>query len=376
MNTAQRLLIVDDTPANILILKDILEDEYAISAATNGTDALELAFSSPKPDLILLDIVMEDVNGYEVCRRLKANPDTKNIPVLFVTTLSDVQDETRGLELGAADYITKPFSPPIIKARIKNHLNLKNYQDNLEQLVEDRTKEISLTQSVTIHSMACLAEMRDNELGGHIRRTQLFVKLMAEQLTDHKHYKDYLNRFPIDLLYESTPLHDIGKIGIPDHILLKPGRLTPEEFTIMQRHTTYGRDTLLRAESLMKSSNSFLSVAREIAHTHHEHWDGSGYPQKISGKDIPVSGRLMAIADVYDALISKRVYKDPIAHQAALNILKQASGKQFDPQLIEVFMSIESEIRAIAMMHTDFEEERQCLMNNHMCGTDNRKLDS
>ncbi len=372
--TRQRLLIVDDTPANILILKDILEDDYAISAATNGTDALRLAAKAPKPDLILLDIIMGDINGYEVCRQLKADPETTNIPILFVTTLSDIQAETKGLKLGAVDYITKPFSPPIIKARISNHLKLKHYQDNLEQLVDERTQEISLTQSVTIFSMACLAEMRDNELGGHIRRTQLYVKLLAEQLRDHPLYKPYLSDIPVDILHASAPLHDIGKIGIPDHILLKPGRLTDEEFAIMKLHTVYGKETLQRAESMLNSHNSFLRLAREIAHSHHEWWNGKGYPQGISGSAIPVAGRLMALADVYDALISKRVYKDPISHSDALGIVREGAGKQFDPEITAAFMDLEEEIRTIAITHADFEEERQCLLDETMCGFDQRKV--
>jgi len=373
MTSAMRILIVDDTTANILILREILKDEFAISAATNGREALELATAEPQPDIILLDIIMSGMDGYEVCRRLKADPRTASIPVLFVTTLSDTEDEARGLELGAVDYITKPFSPPIIKARIRNHLNLKGYQDNLEHLVEERTEEIALTQSVTIFSMACLAEMRDNELVGHIKRTQLYVRLLAEQLAGMAEYAAYFKEVPVDMLCASIPLHDIGKIGIPDHILLKPGRLTDDEFVIMKLHTIYGRDSLQRAERMLNTSNSFLRVAREIAHTHHEWWNGNGYPQGLSGTDIPLAGRLMAVADVYDALISKRVYKEPISHHESLSIVAESSGKQFDPQIIDIFLRIEKDIRAAAIMHADFEEERQCLMNNIMCGTDSRR---
>ncbi|MFV0349167.1 MAG: two-component system response regulator [Halodesulfovibrio sp.] len=373
MTSTMRILIVDDTPANIHILREILKDEFAISAATSGRDALELAIADPQPDIILLDIIMSGMDGYEVCRKLKENARTASIPVLFVTTLSDTEDEARGLELGAVDYIAKPFSPPIIKARIRNHLSLKEYQDNLEQLVEERTEEIALTQSVTIFSMACLAEMRDNELVGHIKRTQLYVRLLAEQLERMPEYSAYFREVPVDLLCASIPLHDIGKIGIPDHILLKPGRLTDDEFTIMRLHTVYGRDSLQRAESMLNTSNSFLRVAREIAHTHHEWWNGNGYPQGLSGKNIPLAGRLMAVADVYDALISKRIYKEPISHQESIEIVAEGSGTQFDPQIVEVFLRIEKDIRAAAIMHADFEEERQCLMNNIMCGTDSRR---
>lgn len=369
----KRLLIVDDTPANILILKDILEDECHITAATNGTDALALAAANPQPDLILLDIIMGDISGYEVCKRLKQDENTRNIPVLFVTTLSDIQAEFKGLELGAVDYITKPFSPPIIKARIQNHLNLKHYQDNLEHLVMERTREITLTQSVTIYSMACLAEMRDNELGGHIRRTQLYVRLMAEHLQHHPDFKDYFEEVSIPLLYTSIPLHDIGKIGIPDHILLKNGPLTSEEFAIMKMHTVYGEETLHRAEAMLNTPNSFLRVARETAHSHHERWDGKGYPRGLAGKDIPVAGRLMAVADVYDALISKRVYKEPISHEESIEIVAEGSGTQFDPVVVEQFLTLERNMRSIALMHADFEEERQCLANCLMCGTDSRR---
>ncbi len=360
----ERILIVDDTPTELHILRDMLQDDYAISVATTGTEALLLAEALPRPDIILLDIVMEGISGYEVCSQLKKNERTADIPVLFLTTLTASKDEAKGLELGAADYITKPLTPPIIKARIRHHLKLRHHQEHLEHLVEERTREIELTQSITIFSMACLAEMRDNELGGHIRRTQLFVKMLAEHIQGFPDYREYFARTPIDMLFLSTPLHDIGKIGIPDHILLKPGTLTQEEFAIMRLHTVYGHDTLQRAEAMLPSGTSFLRVAREIAHSHHEWWDGTGYPNGLSGHDIPVSGRIMAVADVYDALISKRVYKDPIAHHQAVDIICHEAGTHFDPAIVNAFYKLERDFRAVALLHADFEEERQCLLES------------
>ena len=264
--------------------------------------------------------MMPNMDGYEVCRRLKENEATGDIPVIFVTAKSDVEDETKGFDVGGVDYITKPISPPIVLSRVRTHLELKrarqflkNQNEILDQKVKERTRELTLTQDVTILSLASLAETRDNETGGHIRRTQNYVRLLAEELITHPKFVGVLDDNTVNLLYKSAPLHDIGKVGVPDRILLKPGKLTDDEFEEMRKHTTLGRDAILNAEKGFGENieSSFLSYAREIAYTHHEKWDGSGYPTGISGENIPVSGRLMALADVYDALISKRVYKPP-----------------------------------------------------------------
>lgn len=356
----QKVLIVDDTPENIQVLMETLKDEYRIVAAINGEKALQLANADPMPDIILLDIMMPGMDGYEVCKRLKADEKTVAIPVIFVTAMTQEENEQKGLDLGAADYITKPFQPGLVKARVRNHLELKRHRDHLEALVLERTRELQMTQEVTIESMGALAEYRDPETGGHIKRTQNYVRLLAEHLKNHPKFKAVLDDETADLLYKSAPLHDIGKVGIPDIILLKPGRLTDEEFEEMKKHTLMGRNAI-RASSKRLGDNSFLRIAVEIAYTHQEKYDGSGYPQGLKKEEIPVSGRLMAIADVYDALISKRVYKPPFSHSKAVSIIKEGKGRHFDPDMVDAFLEIQEAFRKVALDFADFEEEREAL---------------
>lgn len=356
------ILIVDDTPENIAILNLFLGERYRLKAAITGEKALDLARSNEAPDLILLDIMMPGMDGYEVCRLLKCDPKTIDIPVIFLTAKSEVQDEQRGLELGAVDYITKPLSPPIVLARIRTHLYLKSVRDFLRDKneflaaeVSRRTRDICTIQDVTMAAMGSLAETRDNETGNHIRRTQHYVRELSEKARDLPSFKDFFGDGRIELFYKSAPLHDIGKVGIPDNILLKPGRLTPEEFEIMKTHTTLGRDTILAAEKQLDSPDSFLRIAREVAWTHHEKWDGTGYPQGLSGDGIPVSGRIMGLADVYDALISKRVYKPAFSHDEAVDIILAGSGSQFDPLLVGVFKTVVGRFKEIAQEFKDGE---------------------
>ncbi|GAB6038714.1 two-component system response regulator [Fundidesulfovibrio butyratiphilus] len=360
MKNKKRVLVVDDTPDNIWILREILAPEFTVLAASNGFEALKVAAANPKPDCILLDVLMPGMDGYEVCRRLKAQRETRSIPVLFVTTLDDEDDETRGLELGAVDFITKPVRPPVVRVRVRNHLQLKEYQDSLEREIQFRTQEIVRTQDVAIMSLAALAESRDNELGGHFLRTQRVARRLAKDLSVMPDYIDFFRHVSIDVLYKSIPLHDVGKVAIPDHILLKPGPLTAEEFEVMKGHTTLGAEILQRADDQL-GHDSFLRVARDIAHTHHEKWDGTGYPQKLPGPDIPISGRIMAVVDVYDALISKRVYKAPLPHRQAVEIIAKGSGGHFDPQIVDVFLKHENAVRIISLAHADCDEERRAL---------------
>lgn len=362
MQQQSTILIVDDTPANIDVLAATLQNDYRIIVATRGKKALQLAASTDPPDLILLDIMMPEMDGYETCQRLKANAQTRRIPVIFVTALSDEDDEARGLALGGVDYITKPFSPSLVQARVKNHIALKRHRDQLEELVQERTRELMLTRDVTIEAMGTLAEYRDPETGGHIKRTQGYVRLLAEHLRDHPRFADYLDDDTIDLLHKSAPLHDIGKVAIADQILLKPGALTAEEFEDMKQHTILGRDAIIAAESRL-GENSFLSIAREIAEFHQEKWDGSGYPHGLAGDDIPIAGRLMALADVYDALISKRVYKPPFPHSKAVELILEGRGTHFDPDVADAFEKLQAKFREIALIHIDHEEERQALMS-------------
>jgi putative two-component system response regulator len=355
------ILIVDDTPDNVAQLSSLLRRTYRTKVATDGERAVLIA-SQDQPDLILLDIVMPGMDGYEVCRRLKEEPRTVDIPVIFLTAKSEIEDEKKGLDLGAVDYITKPISPPIVISRVRTHIQLKKVRDFLkdkseflEKEVARRTHEIGIIQDVTMAAMGSLAETRDNETGNHIRRTQHYVRALAVALKDLRRFKEFLTTETIELLYKSAPLHDIGKVGIPDNILLKPGKLTPDEFAIMKTHAAIGRDAITAAEKLIDSPNSFLGLAREIAWSHHERWDGTGYPRGLSGEDIPISGRIMAVADVFDALISKRVYKHAVAHEEAVSMIQKGAGSQFDPEIVDTFVEIISDLRQVANRFIDEE---------------------
>ncbi|MDQ7246112.1 response regulator [Dongia sedimenti] len=354
------ILAVDDTPVNLSLITGLLKSHYRVKVANSGEKALRIVHSDLPPDLVLLDVMMPDLDGIEVCKRLKSDPRTRHIPVIFLTAMSKSEDERVGLEAGAVDYITKPISPPILLARVKTHLQLKAGQDflkdknaYLESEVYRRTREVQAIQDVTILTMASLAETRDNETGNHIRRTQHYVKALAVKLRDHPRFAGYFTDHVIDLLFKSAPLHDIGKVGIPDKILLKPGKLTPEEFEVMKTHTTLGRDAIEQAERQLGTPVEFLKVAKEIAYSHQEKWDGSGYPEGLAGDAIPVSARLMAVADVYDALISRRVYKPAFTHERAVELIGEGRGKHFDPDVADAFMEIREEFRAIAIRFGD-----------------------
>ncbi len=365
-STKPVVLIVDDTPENLTIMNGLLKDAYRTKVANSGERALKLAAAEPKPDLVLLDIMMPGMDGYEVCRRLKADAATHEIPVIFLTAKTQVEDESRGFEVGCVDYITKPISPPIVLARVRTHLALKAAADFLRDKneylaaeVARRTKQISIVQDVTIMAMASLAETRDQETGNHIRRTQHYVRLLALELRKQPKFAAVLDDATIELLFKSAPLHDIGKVGIPDAILLKPGKLTPEEFEVMKTHTTFGRDAIIAAEALLDEPVSFLEYAREIAYSHQEKWDGTGYPQGLAGERIPLSARLMAVADFYDALISRRVYKPTFPHDKAVEIIREGRGKHFDPDVVDGFLAIQEACRAIAARYADREAETQ-----------------
>jgi len=358
------ILIVDDTPDNIMLLSRLLKDRYNTKVANNGSLALQIAQATPGLELILLDVMMPGLDGYETCRQLKANPVTADIPVIFLTAKSQVEDEAMGLALGAVDYIAKPVSPPILFARVATQLTLldarrqlKEHNDNLEKLVQDRTAQLALMQEAIIMAMASLADRRDNAVvqagDNHIRRTQHYVRALAQHLQGHPRFAAELSDENIDLLYRSAPLHDIGKVGIPDRILQKPGLLDREEFEVMKLHAVYGRDTIMLVEKHIGGTNGFLMFAREIAHSHQEKWDGSGYPERLAGEQIPLPARLMAVADVYDALISRRVYKPAFTHQQALDVMRKGRGTHFDPDVLDAFFEIEDRFAAIAATYRD-----------------------
>ncbi|MBK7676373.1 two-component system response regulator [Accumulibacter sp.] len=365
-NDKATVLVVDDTPDNLSLMSALLKNSYKVKVANHGDKALRIATSATPPELILLDVMMPDIDGYEVCRRLKANPRTRDIPVIFLTARSEVEDEQKGLALGAVDYITKPISPPILMARVATQLSLKasadflrSQNDFLETEVARRTSELEAIQDVTILAMASLAETRDSETGKHLLRTQRYVKALAEKLRLHPRFSNFLTDLNIKVLFKSAPLHDIGKVGIPDRILLKPGRFEPQELEIMKNHTLLGRDAIQLAEDWLGKPVEFLTIAKEIALCHQERWDGSGYPGALAGDTIPASARLMAVADVYDALISRRVYKDRMTHEQATQIIVDGRGSHFDPDVVDAFVEIADEFQSIAQRYPDSDDDLQ-----------------
>jgi len=368
MNSNERkatLLVVDDVPENLLLMSELLRPHYHLRVASGGEKALQIARRSP-PDLVLLDVMMPDMDGYEVCRRLKEDPRTVDTPILFLTAKDQAEDESHGLELGATDYLGKPFEPTVLLARVRSQLRLKAAADQLrarnaelDREVEQRTHELQAVHDVTILALASLAETRDNETGNHLRRTQNYVRTLALKLREQPRFAAQLDDQAIELLYKSAPLHDIGKVGIPDHILLKPGRFEPHEFEVMKQHPRMGHQALLKAEEMLGAPVPFLRIAKEIALCHHEKWDGSGYPQGLHGEAIPLSARLMAIADVYDAVISRRVYKPEMPHEKAVAIIREGCGSHFDPAVVEAFLSLEEEFQDIARRYADTDESLQ-----------------
>lgn len=310
LSDTKTLLLVDDEPANLQVLRNIFGDDYRLLFAKDGDRALELAHNE-SPDLILLDVMMPGKSGHAVCAALKADPTTRKIPVIFVTALADAENEARGFELGAVDYVTKPISAPVVRARVKNHLSLVR----VDELVESRL--------AVVQRLGRAAEYKDNETGLHVIRMSYFSRLIALEAG--------MSNAWADTLLNAAPMHDIGKIGIPDAVLQKPGKLNPEEWAVMQKHAEIG------AEIIGEDGSDLLQMAREVALHHHEKWDGSGYPKGLKGKDIPLSARIVALADVFDALTSERPYKKAWSIEQATDLLKEQSGQHFDPELVEAF---------------------------------------
>mgnify|MGYP002641671711 CR=1 FL=1 len=355
MTSQPSILIVDDEPVNLSVLTQILSANYKVRAANSGVLALQAAVLKPRPDLILLDVMMPEMDGYSVLSSLKSDPLTRDIPDIFVTALDDVTDEETGFNLGAVDYITKPIRPAILLARVNAHVELKQTRDLLnhkneflEEEVARRMEENYIIQNVSIRALAHLAETRDPETGDHILRTQSYVKILATRLQRSSRFKDTITDHYIDLLAKSAPLHDIGKVGIPDNILLKPGKLTADEWAIMKTHAEIGARAIEHAEKDVAQPVEFLILAKEIAHWHHERWDGKGYPDGLAGEGIPVSARLMTVADVFDALISRRIYKEPIPFEEARNIITAGRNTQFDPDITDAFNSCFEEFTGVA----------------------------
>ena len=369
MNTLKEctILVVDDTRINVDILVNILGDDYEVSVAMDGQEALD-TIENARPDLILLDIMMPIMDGYTVIEKLKENAITEDIPVIFISALSDISNKTMGFKLGAVDYIVKPFNIEEVRARVKTHLMLslaqkalQNQNEILEIKVEERTRELMLTQQAAIMSFASLAEYRDLETGGHIKRIKEYVQIIAKELMNNPKYQNMINNKYIDFLVQSSPLHDIGKVGVPDAILKKSGKLDTDEFEIMKKHTTYGKNAIETVEKDL-GELAFLHLAKEMAYTHHERWDGLGYPRGIKGNEIPLSGRIITVADVYDGLVSRRIYKPPYTHQVAVEMILKGKSMQFDPDVVDAFMRCLEELRHIAIEQADSDEEREVLM--------------
>jgi len=351
-NDRKKIILVDDNITNLNIGRNVLIGEYDVITVPSGEKLLKI-LDKILPDLILLDIEMPEMNGYETIKILKSKEETAHIPVIFLTAKGDVGSELEGLSLGAIDYISKPFSPPLLLKRIEVHLlvetqkrELKNYNDNLHEMVREKTETVLELQNAILKTFAELVEFRDDVTGGHIERTQKYLKILLAGIVNDEIYKDEVLSWDADFLLQSAQLHDVGKIAIKDSILQKPGKLTVEEFEEMKSHTTFGVEVIKKIEESTRES-SFLRHAEIFAGCHHEKWDGTGYPSGLSGRNIPLQGRLMAIVDVYDALTNERPYKRAFPHEKAVEIIKSESGTHFDPLLVNVFLAHEKEFENI-----------------------------
>jgi putative two-component system response regulator len=395
----QTVLVVDDTPENLTVLGELLQPAYRVRVANAGLQALRVANSAPRPDLILLDVMMPEMDGYMVIRELRANPQTRDIPVIFVTAMDADADEQHGLALGAVDYITKPIRPAVVLARVNTHLELKRARDRLfhqnawlESEVARRMRDNLMMQDVSIRALASLAEARDMETGRHIRRTQAYVELLVAALRSHPRFSGFFSDAIALMVGKAAPLHDIGKVGIPDSILLKPARLTHDEYAIMKTHSVIGGDAIdqaMRGEleaadyqtlqdhcrlggnaldaaigEFQSAPLAFLAIAKEIALWHHEKWDGSGYPHGLAGDAIPIPARLMALADVFDALASRRIYREPLSFEATVAIIRDGGGKHFDPDVVAAFLANQDAFRDILDRYADTEASLAAKLSN------------
>ena len=356
----QFIIMVDDNLTNLTLGAGILEPHYNVMTLNSGTRLLKV-LEKKTPDLILLDIEMPDMDGFETIVKLKEEKEFAHIPVIFLTAKVDIASELEGLSLGAIDYITKPFSPPLLLKRIELHLliesqknelvdqkqELERFNVSLQDMVDEKTKTVVELQAAILSTMSDLVENRDAATGGHIERTQSYLRILLYALLRSDTHKEEISSWDIELLLQSAQLHDIGKIAIDDSILRKPGKLTPEEFDKIKQHTEIGQRIIERIES-KTSQQAFLEQAKILAATHHEKWDGSGYHNALKGEDIPLQGRLMAIADVYDALISDRPYKKAFTHEQSVEIIKSDSGRHFDPTIVELFLSVADEFERVS----------------------------
>lgn len=334
------ILVVDDMPANIAVLSNVLSGLYRVKAATSGAKALELCRSGRPPRLVLLDVMMPVMDGYEVCRRFKADARLKDIPIIFISALSETLDKVTAFGSGGIDYITKPFQPDEVRARVATHLKLRRYQMYLEELVDEKVRQISESQLSTIFALSKLSESRDNDTGRHLERVQSFCRILAGELQRGSRYVAEIDEAFVQNITLASILHDIGKVSIPDAVLLKPGKLSPEEFEVMKTHTVIGEQTLL-AVTTRYPGNEFIVMGTLLVRGHHERWDGKGYPDGRTGDVTPLPARIMAVADVYDALRSRRCYKIGFDREKAKGIVVEGRGTQFDPDIVDAFLRTE-----------------------------------
>lgn len=331
------VLIVDDVDVNRALLADILKDDYDIVEAGGGKEAVSMLFDQKlSPALVLLDLMMPDIDGLQILEMMKKSDETKNIPVLLVTAVGSDETESQGLMSGAADYIVKPFNRSVVRARVDNHIQLAHYHQTLEQLVREKAAEVTRTYEQALETLATIIEYRSFESGEHIRRTTLFTEILISKMMQMDKFRPLLFDYNIASLIKASTLHDIGKIGVPDHILLKPGKLTPDEFEIIKTHTTFGSLVIDKIAASLPDSDMYLKYAKDICLSHHERWDGNGYPFGLKGEEIPLSARIVSIIDVYDALINQRAHKDAYSHDDSMKIIIDGRGTQFDPDIIDL----------------------------------------
>jgi putative two-component system response regulator len=336
------ILVVDDVPANLTLLTGMLKEKgHRVRPVPSGKLALKAVEIEP-PDLILLDITMPEMDGFEVCRRLKQDVRFRDIPIIFISALTETLDKVKAFGSGGVDYVTKPFQFEEVEARVETHLKLRRYQAHLEELVKEQVEEISASQISTIFALSKLAESRDKETGEHLERIRIYCRMLAEILGGEEPYNGVIDAAFIHNIFNASPLHDIGKVASPDHILLKAGKLTPEEFEIMKKHSLVGANTM-EAVHQMYEKNAFTNMGITIARSHHERWDGRGYPDGLKGEEIPLAARIVTVADVYDALRSNRCYKGPFSRDQSRKIIESGSGTKFDPVLVKAFLALEEE---------------------------------
>ena len=359
LNSKATILIVDGSTDSLVQIEQLLQEHYHVKLASNGADALRVARQLPHPDLILLADELPDMDGYSLSHDIRSNFLTADIGLIFLCASNSPEDQRHAMREGADDVLAKPVVAEVLLARVGTHLKLRRAQAMLkdqhadfEQLVAKRTREVVGMQDAIVLAMAALAESRDQDTLSHIRRTQHYVAALARELRFKERFTAELTDENIGLIFKAAPLHDIGKVGVPESILLNTGRLSEAEFELMKKHTVYGRDAIDGVERTIGGGNKFLRYAREITYSHQEKWDGSGYPQGLAGEAIPLAARMMALADVYDALISDRPYRPAFTHETAIELIRQGSGEHFDPEVVDAMLVVEEKFKAIAQQFT------------------------